>query len=145
MKADVFAAEIRKAIVEENTGIYRDLFENTKSATDPYWVRALALYSALDEDQRNVFIEVVRQTAIDMLDSQFADYDAGKINNGPTRDQATRKAFVDAISKMKKDLAAIPPNGVSNIGNVKRKTFTDSKGNIWRIDLENLAGKNLTK
>ena len=71
MKADVFTAQIKKAIIEENTGIYRDLFDNTKSATDPYWVRALELYNALDENQRNVFIEVVRQTAIDSVSNAW--------------------------------------------------------------------------
>lgn len=75
MKADVFTAQIKKAIIEENTGIYRDLFDNTKSATDPYWVRALELYNALDENQRNVFIEVVRQTAIDSVSNIFAVVD----------------------------------------------------------------------
>ena len=75
MKADVFTAQIKKAIIEENTGIYRDLFDNTKSAIDPYWVRALELYNALDENQRNVFIEVVRQTAIDSVSNVFAVVD----------------------------------------------------------------------
>ncbi|MFM7516706.1 MAG: hypothetical protein ACKO3V_07170 [Pirellula sp.] len=75
MKADVFTAQIKKAIIEENTGIYRDLFDNTKSASDPYWIRALALYNALDESQRNVFIEVLRQTAIDSISNVFAVVD----------------------------------------------------------------------
>jgi hypothetical protein len=75
MKPDIFTAQIKKSIIEENTDIYRDLFNNTKSATDPYWIRALALYNALDENQRNVFIEVVRQTAIDSVSNVFAVVD----------------------------------------------------------------------
>ena len=60
------------SVVEENVGIYRDLFENTEKATDPYWERALALYKSLDASQRDVFFEVVRQTAIDTVSNVFA-------------------------------------------------------------------------
>jgi hypothetical protein len=67
-----FTAQIKASIIEENTAIYRDLFENTKSATDPYWIRALALYNALDTDQRRVFMEVIRQTTIDSVSNVFA-------------------------------------------------------------------------
>jgi hypothetical protein len=72
MNADEFVAQVKAAIVEENTRIYSDLFENTKTATDPYWARALALYNALDTSQRSVFMEVVRQTAIDTVSNVFA-------------------------------------------------------------------------
>ncbi|MBL8871282.1 MAG: hypothetical protein JNK90_15900 [Planctomycetaceae bacterium] len=75
MNADNFTAQIKNAIIEENTGIYRDLFENTESASDPYWIRALALYNSLDATQRGVFMEVVRQTAIDTVSNVFAVVD----------------------------------------------------------------------
>ena len=38
-----------------------------------------------------------------------------------------------AITTMKNDIAAIPPNGVSSIGNVKRKSLVDSTQTIWRL------------
>ena len=72
MNAVEFTAQIKASIIEENTAIYRDLFENTKTATDPYWIRALTLYNALDADQRSIFIEVIRQTAIDSVSNVFA-------------------------------------------------------------------------
>lgn len=75
MNADNFTAQIKRSIIEENTGIYRDLFENTESASDPYWTRALSLYNALDATQRSVFMEVVRQTAIDTVSNVFAIVD----------------------------------------------------------------------
>jgi len=75
MNADNFTAQIKNAIIEENTGIYRDLFENTESASDPYWIRALSLYNSLDASQRSVFMEVVRQTAIDTVSNVFAVVD----------------------------------------------------------------------
>lgn len=80
-----------------------------------------------------------------ILDQMLADYEAGKIAKGPARDRATEAALTDAITKMKTDLAKIPPNGVANVGNVKRKEFRDSKGKLWRVDVENNAGKNLTQ
>lgn len=75
MNAVDFTAKIKSAVIEENTAIYHDLFENTKTATDPYWIRALALYNALDATQRDVFMEVVRQTAIDSVSNVFAVVD----------------------------------------------------------------------
>jgi hypothetical protein len=38
-----------------------------------------------------------------------------------------------AITTMKIDIAAIPPNGVSSIGNVKRNSLVDSTQTIWRL------------
>lgn len=75
MKAGEFTAQVKRSIVEENVGIYRDLFENTENASDPYWQRALALYKSLDAEQREVFFEVVRQTTIDSVSNVFAVVD----------------------------------------------------------------------
>ena len=75
MNAEQFTAQVKKSVVEKNVGIYRDLFENTENASDAYWQRALALYKALDESQRDVFFEVIRQTAIDTLSNVFAVID----------------------------------------------------------------------
>ena len=80
-----------------------------------------------------------------LLQQMLNDYNAKNIPMGPPQDKATKAALTTAIDQMKADIAKIPPNGVSNIGNVKRKTFKDSKGKTWRIDLENNAGKNLTQ
>jgi hypothetical protein len=79
-----------------------------------------------------------------LLDQMLADYKAGKIEGIP-RDKETTRALEGAIAQMQKDLAKIPPNGVSGSGNVKRKKFKDSAEKEWRIDLENLAGKNLVE
>ncbi len=75
MNAETFSAQIKAAVIDENAEIYRDLFENTETATDPYWIRALALYKGLNENQRVVFLEVVRQIAIDSVSNIFAVID----------------------------------------------------------------------
>lgn len=55
------------SVVDENVVLYRDLFARTEpgKAIDPYWIRALALFGSLSEEQREVFFEVVRQVAVD--------------------------------------------------------------------------------
>lgn len=78
------------------------------------------------------------------LDEMDSEYKNGNISNGPPRDNATKQAFDSAMTRMKNDIAVIPPNGTSAVGNVKRKTFRDSNDRTWRIDVENLAGTNLT-
>ena len=75
MNAEKFTAQIKASVVEENVRIYRDLFENTENATDPYWQRALGLYRSLDNSQKDVFFEVIRQTAIDTVSNVFAVID----------------------------------------------------------------------
>lgn len=75
MNAGEFAIQLKAAIIDENTVIYRDLYESTKTAVDPYWTRALALYGSLDAEQRSVFMEVIRQTAIDSVSNVLAVID----------------------------------------------------------------------
>lgn len=75
MKTEDFVQGVRISVIEENTAIYRDLFEHTESATDPYWVRALELYTSLNAEQREVLIEVTRQVSIDAVSSLFAILD----------------------------------------------------------------------
>ena len=67
MTPEEFVTQLRSAVVEENTAIYRDLFSNTfvNKASDPYWKRALGLFGALTPEQREVFFEILRQVAVD--------------------------------------------------------------------------------
>lgn len=62
-------AKIRRSAVDENQALYRGLFDNTPttSATDPYWARAKNLFESLDRDQRDIFLEAIRQTSIDTV------------------------------------------------------------------------------
>ena len=64
-----FATGLMRVAVDENVRIYRELFESIqlREATDPYWQRALPLFSSLSEDEREVFFEVVRQVAVDTI------------------------------------------------------------------------------
>lgn len=55
------------SVVNENVALYRDMFSQTNpdKASDPYWIRALALFGTLSEKQREAFLEVLRQIAVD--------------------------------------------------------------------------------
>lgn len=67
MRAKDFVTRLRAGIVDENVAIYRDLFSNASlaGASDPYWRRALVLFNSLTSQQKEVFLEVLRQVAVD--------------------------------------------------------------------------------
>jgi hypothetical protein len=67
MTPQEFVVGLRSSVVEENSSIYRSLFGTTKleTTTDPYWNRALALFSELSDEQKAIFFEVLRQVAVD--------------------------------------------------------------------------------
>lgn len=67
MTPKAFASGIMQGVVDENVSIYRDLFSKTyaSEASDPYWRRALELFSSLSDEQRSVFFEIVRQVSVD--------------------------------------------------------------------------------
>jgi len=86
MNAEEFVSQVRQAVVDENTGIYRDLFENTETATDPYWIRAISLYASLRPDQRDIFFAIVRQVIIDTISNVFAIVDGVRQLDGEDGD-----------------------------------------------------------
>jgi hypothetical protein len=75
MKVEDFVAQIKSVVVEENAELYRDLFNNTSDASDPYWQRALDFYRSVDESQREVLFEVIRQVIVDTVSSVLAIVD----------------------------------------------------------------------
>ena len=62
-----FITRIRSDIIDQNLAIYRDLFASTDpvSASDPYWKRALSLFATLNNDQRTVLFQIIRQVMVD--------------------------------------------------------------------------------
>ncbi len=93
MTPETFVAEIRKAVVEGNVALYKDLFESADArVTDAYWKRALVLYRSLDEASRLVFFEVLRQVSVDTVSSIFGVLD------GTSTLETQREEFVLASS-----------------------------------------------
>ncbi len=73
MNPKSFVTQIRASLIEASLDEYKNLFETTApgSATDPYWIRALDLYSELSDNQKAVFFEVIRNVMVDTV-SYFA-------------------------------------------------------------------------
>lgn len=67
MEPREFVIQVRKAIIDENMELYRDLFTGTsiEEAADPYWKKALSLFNSLSPGQKEVFFQVVQQVAVD--------------------------------------------------------------------------------
>ena len=66
-----FVKSIYKTLVEDGKDIYKDLYENTKASekTVDYWKNALELYHSFDDIQKDVFMNIVKQTMIDTISS----------------------------------------------------------------------------
>ena len=76
MKVEDFVVQIRKSVVDENSVIDRELFEDTTTTvTDPYWIRARSLYASLESEQQDILLEIMRQVAIDTVSNVFAIMD----------------------------------------------------------------------
>jgi hypothetical protein len=83
MTREEFALMTLEEVVDGSNRCYVDLFSSTAlaDAKDPYWRRAHLLYSTLSEDQRVVFLSVLRQVSIDSMSLFFSILD-GKCSVG---------------------------------------------------------------
>ena len=72
-----FVKNIYKTVVEGGERIYKNLYEDTKitEKTVDYWKNALELYRSFDDKQKNVFMNVVKQTMIDTVSNVFGILD----------------------------------------------------------------------
>lgn len=79
-----FVEMIYKTIIEDGSGIYRDLFENTEvtERTVDYWKNALELYSSFDDKKKEIFMEIIKQIIIDTVSSLFGVLDGTSTLSG---------------------------------------------------------------
>jgi hypothetical protein len=79
-----FVIGLKTTVVDENIGIYKQLFSNTtiKDAADESWKRALTLFNSLPTEQREVFFEVIRQTMVDTTSNILGIMDGVSTING---------------------------------------------------------------
>lgn len=77
MEAENFVNKIRQSVIDENTSIYKDLFETTaiNQANDPYWQEALKLFGQLDDVQKETLFKIMRQVSVDTVSNIFAILD----------------------------------------------------------------------
>jgi hypothetical protein len=79
-----FVKNIYETVIEGGKNIYRDLYENTEvtERTIDYWKNALELYRSFDDKQKNVFMDIVKQTMIDTVSSVFGVLDGSSTLTG---------------------------------------------------------------
>ena len=64
-----FVKRVYKTVVEEGCDSYREIYENTEieESNDIYYKKALEFYKAMDNDKKEIFLDVIRQTMIDTI------------------------------------------------------------------------------
>lgn len=79
-----FIKNLYKTIIEDGRSIYKDLYENTEvtEQTVDYWKNALELYHSFNENQQNMFMDIVKQTMIDTISSIFGILDGSSTLSG---------------------------------------------------------------
>ena len=67
MNQKEFAVGLYSAVVDENSLIYRELFQNAEisKVTDPYWKNALPFLKSLSLEQQEVFFSIIKQIMVD--------------------------------------------------------------------------------
>ena len=104
MTPETFVTQIRKSVIADNLAIYKDLYESTppESASDPYWVKSLNLYASLDEEQRAVLFEIMRQTMSDTISNLFGVIDG--VSTLEDADEELKLLTADGNEEMSGDL-----------------------------------------
>ncbi|MCM1162535.1 MAG: hypothetical protein NC412_15125 [Roseburia sp.] len=79
-----FAKRIYKTIIEDGGDFYKELYENTEitEKTIDYWKDALELYNSFNYNQKNIFMNVIKQTMIDTISSVFGILDGSSTLSG---------------------------------------------------------------
>lgn len=79
-----FARRIYKTIIEDGKELYKELYENTEitEKTIDYWKDALELYNSFNYKQKNVFMNIIKQTMIDTISSLFGILDGSSTLSG---------------------------------------------------------------
>lgn len=104
---------IYKTIVEDGCNVYKDLYENTEvtNRTTDYWKSVLVLYHSLGDEQKTVFMEIIKQTIIDTISSIFGILDGSsslsgencefKVKiNGISTDDELQDAFLEIVERI---------------------------------------------
>ncbi len=104
MTPENFVTQVRSAIIADNMAIYKSLFTSTavSEATDPYWKRALTLFGTLNEADRAVLFEVIRQTMVDTVSNVLGVLD-GSSTLGTSRENFVLTTKTD-VTKLNGDL-----------------------------------------
>lgn len=77
MTPERLVEQLRSLVIQKNCEIYKEIFSSTspEESSDIYWKKALHLYGSLDDDNRQIFFEIIRQVAVDTMSNIFGILD----------------------------------------------------------------------
>jgi hypothetical protein len=76
MTPEELVAALRAEVITSNQSEYKKWFlTDPTNARSPYWHCALALFAKLQEDERKVFFEVLRQVQVDTVSNMLGIID----------------------------------------------------------------------
>jgi len=107
MNQSDFITHIRDEIIDQNLAIYRELFASTDpaNASDPYWRRALGLFATLNDDQRTVLFQIIRQVMVDTTSNLLGVLDGVNWLQGQTEGfRLTTDSSTDKLNEGLQDL-----------------------------------------
>ena len=69
MLEEKFVKKIRETVINDGVNDYKELFETTKveETSDLYWENALTFYKKLDNTQREILFDIIRQVSLDTV------------------------------------------------------------------------------
>lgn len=107
-----FIKKVYEKIVDEGISIYRDLFDNTKNNNEiiDYWQQALTFYHLLNDENKEVFFSILKQTMIDTISGIFSvmdgtctldgdDYEVSVAINGISTDNCLQDDFLAFVEE----------------------------------------------
>lgn len=79
-----FVQRVYESVVNENLDSYKDLFQNTEitNTTIDYSKKAIAFYSSVEDGEKSIFFDIIRQIIIDTISSIFGIMDGSSILSG---------------------------------------------------------------
>lgn len=75
MEAIDFVKAIREIVVEDGLQSYRDLLDNTETASDITWKNILPIYNKLTAEEKESFLMFIRLVEVDTTSSLFGILD----------------------------------------------------------------------
>ena len=112
-----FVSRIYKTVIEDGENIYKELYENTEvtKRTVDYWKKALELYRSFDDDQKNVFMDIIRHTMIDTVSGVFGILDGSSTLSGGNLEFEIKINGISTENELQDTFLAV----VEEIGNSK--------------------------
>jgi hypothetical protein len=81
---DEFIRRIYNTVVKEHIDIYKDLYSNTKinEKTTNFWKKAIKFYHELDDNNKDIFFEIMKVVIIDAVSEVFGIFDGSSTLQG---------------------------------------------------------------